>query len=109
VANEDFFGRFEGVKIMLANRSCLAYSSEMEDTNMKARIKQITVRACRNVDSYERGWDVEQEHMLTMAEAKQKAKYYLTDAFMNACEASERLGYSQVLVNGEVMYDYFSN
>jgi hypothetical protein len=43
------FGRFEGVKIKLANRSGLAYSLEMEDTNMST----ATTRAIqRHIDRY---------------------------------------------------------
>ena len=69
--------------------------------------KEITVRACRNADSYERGWDTEETHIDTVKEAKERAKYFLTEEYRNASEASERLMYAQVVVNGEVMHDYF--
>lgn len=70
-------------------------------------MKLITVRACRNSDDYERGWDAEETHIDTVKEAKARAKYFLTEQYRNASEASERLAYSQVVVNGEVLYDYF--
>lgn len=74
---------------------------------MRPRIKTIVVRACRNADDYERGWDVEDTHLETIREAKARARYYLTDTFKDRCETSERLMYSQVVVNDEVLYDYF--
>jgi hypothetical protein len=74
---------------------------------MNARIKTVVVRACRNANDYERGWDAEEMHLETIKDAKARAKYLLTDEYRNVCEASERLMYSQVVVNGEVMHDYF--
>lgn len=44
----------------------------------------------------------------TIADAKKRAKYFLTEDFMNACETTTRMGYAQVVVNGEVHSD-FSN
>lgn len=43
----------------------------------------------------------------TIAEAKKRAKHYLTDDFMHLIEASEPMRYAQVRVNGECVYDYF--
>lgn len=43
----------------------------------------------------------------TIGEAKRKAKHYLTDEYQNLIEASEPMQYSQVVVNGECLYDYF--
>lgn len=43
----------------------------------------------------------------TIVEAKKKAKYYLTEEYMNVCESSTRLQYSQVWVNGDLKYDFF--
>lgn len=43
----------------------------------------------------------------TIAEAKQKAKQMLTEEYRQSSEASERLMYSQVTVNGVCEYDYF--
>ena len=79
----------------------------MEDMEMNARIKTITVRACRNFDSHDRGWDTEETHLETVRDAKARAKYFLTDEYRNASEASERLMYAQVVVNDEVLHDYF--
>ena len=73
----------------------------------RAKQKQITVRACRNANDYERGWDVEDTNQETITVARQRAMYYLTDTYRKNSEASERLMYSQVLVNGEVIHDYF--
>lgn len=43
----------------------------------------------------------------TIREAKERAKYYLTEEYRVRSEASERLGYSQVVVDGECVADYF--
>jgi len=43
----------------------------------------------------------------TVKEAKTHANYYTSEAFRIVSEASDRLGYSQVLVNGECVYDHF--
>lgn len=69
--------------------------------------KTIVVRACRNAEDHEHGWDTEETHIETLKEAKQRAKYFLTEEYRNACEASEIMMYSQVVVNGEVVFDYF--
>lgn len=74
---------------------------------MRPRIKTVIVRAHRNASDYERGWDAEELHLETIRDAKARAKYFLTDEYRNASEAGERLMYSQVVVNGEVLYDYF--
>lgn len=52
------------------------------------------------------GCDVDQE-CDTIAQAKKRAKYYLTEEYMNVCESTTRLGYAQVKVNGVVQYDFF--
>lgn len=44
----------------------------------------------------------------TVAAAKRQAKYYLTTEYQRVSEASEPLGYAQVVVNGECVVDYFS-
>lgn len=43
----------------------------------------------------------------TIAEAKRKARYYLTDEYQQVIEASEPMRYAQVVVNDECLYDYF--
>lgn len=69
--------------------------------------KQIVVLAAVSQDQLENdGCDVEQE-CETIAEAKKRAKYYLTEEYMNMAESTTRLGYAQVKVNGVVEYDYF--
>jgi len=51
--------------------------------------------------------DIEEEHE-TVAEAKRRARYVLTEEYRRNCESTSRLGYSQVLVNGDVVADYFA-
>jgi hypothetical protein len=51
------------------------------------------------------GCDVEQE-CDTIAYAKKRARYYLTEEYMNSSESSTMLGYAQVCVNGICEYDY---
>ena len=70
--------------------------------------KQITVLAARTQDELEtKGSDLENVHFETIAEAKKSTKYLLTEAFRLTSESSDRLGYSQVLGNGECVADYF--
>ncbi|MGB8030131.1 MAG: hypothetical protein WCF30_10745 [Terracidiphilus sp.] len=65
-------------------------------------LEQINVLAARTQDELEiKGADVEDVHFETIAEAKKRAKYLLTEAFLLTSESSDRLGYSQALVNGE--------
>jgi hypothetical protein len=71
--------------------------------------KEIVVLAARTQDALENGADVEDTHCQTVAEAKERAKYYLTKMYMRASESTVQLGYSQVLVNGKCEYDYFAN
>lgn len=71
------------------------------------KTKQITVEAARTQLQVEAGQcDVVQDFD-TVKEAKDRAKYYLTDEFRQASEASERLGYARVLVDGNCVADYF--
>lgn len=70
--------------------------------------KQIIVLAARSQEELAgNGADVEETHFETVAEAKKRAKYLLTDEARIAAEASELLGYSKVLVNGECVADFF--
>lgn len=71
--------------------------------------KRIIVLAARTQDELDaKGADVEVRNGYdTIAEAKKRAKYFLTEEYRLVSEASERLGYSQVLVNGECVADYF--
>lgn len=73
---------------------------------MKAKL--ITVEAARTQAQVENGQcDLVQEFD-TIAEAKERAKYYLTEQFMRVSEANETLDYARVIVNGECVADYFS-
>lgn len=68
----------------------------------------ITVVAAVSQEQLENdGCDVEQECQ-TIAEAKKRAKYYLTEEYKNVAESTTRLRYAQVLVNGTVEYDFFA-
>ncbi len=72
-----------------------------------AKEKKIVVLAATSQYALEqKGADVD-EICDTIAQAKKRAKYFLTEEFMNACETTTRLSYSQVLVNGECLYDFF--
>ncbi len=69
--------------------------------------KRIVVLAAVSQEQLENnGCDVEQE-CETIAQAKKRAKYYLTAEYMNAAESTTMLRYAQVRVNGECLYDYF--
>jgi hypothetical protein len=70
--------------------------------------KRITVVAAVSQEQLENdGCDVDQE-CETISQAKKRAKYYLTEEYMSACESTTMLGYAQVKVDGEVRYDYFA-
>lgn len=68
--------------------------------------KIVVLAAVSQEDLDKRGADVD-EICDTIAQAKRRAKYFLTEDFMNACETTTRLGYAQVVVNGEVHSDFY--
>lgn len=69
--------------------------------------RTITVLAAVSQDQLEHdGCDVEQE-CETIAHAKKRAKYYLTEEYMHSAESTTMLGYAQVRVNGQCLYDFF--
>ncbi|MFZ1074776.1 MAG: hypothetical protein WAN50_00150 [Minisyncoccia bacterium] len=72
------------------------------------KTRRIQVLAYTSFDTYEagNGCDVEMEFD-TLKEARVNAMYYLSEAYRVVSEASERLGYSRVLLNGECVNDYF--
>lgn len=69
--------------------------------------KRIVALAAENQDQLENNGCAVDQECETIAEAKKRAKYYLTEDYMNSCESTTMLGYSQVKVNGVVEYDYF--
>ena len=70
--------------------------------------KQITVLAAVDFDSLEtKGADMEDTYCQTVAEAKKRARYFLTEEFMNRSESTVMLSYAQVKVNGICVADYF--
>jgi hypothetical protein len=74
---------------------------------MDGMSKQIEVRAAKTQqDVLDHQCDVVIE-CDTIAEAKRKAKYLLTDECQAMYEASEPNRYAQVVVDGECLYDYF--
>lgn len=69
--------------------------------------KKIIVLAAASQSELEiRGADVEMEFD-TIKDAKKHAMYYTSEAYRVVSESSERLGYSQVLVNGTCVFDHF--
>lgn len=71
--------------------------------------KRITILAAVNQEQLEHnGCDVEDTHCQTIAEAKKRAKYYLTEEYMHTSESTTMLGYAQVLVDGSCVADYFA-
>lgn len=71
------------------------------------RYQQIKVLAARTQELADDGqWEVERE-CDTVKEAKDYAKYCLTDAHMQSAEASEPLAYAQVVADGEVLADFW--
>ena len=72
--------------------------------------KRIVVLAARDQDTLERsGADVESDYFTNLVDAKRYARYVLTEQYQRVCEASERIGYAQVLVNGNCVYDVFAS
>lgn len=73
-----------------------------------ARSKTIVVAVAESVEDLERyGPRFEEMHCETVAEAKKRAKYLLTEEYQNVIEASQRLGYARVVVDGVCVADYF--
>jgi hypothetical protein len=70
--------------------------------------KAIEVQAARSQESLEwSGADHWMDGFETVAEAKAKAKHYLTEEYRRVSESSERLGYARVMVDGVCVADYF--
>jgi hypothetical protein len=70
--------------------------------------QQITILAAADIDTLEeKGADVEDNNFETVASAKKRARYLLTEEYRIASECSTRLGYSRVLVNGKCVADFF--
>ena len=70
--------------------------------------KTIEVLAAVDIDTLEsRGSDVWEPHCETVADAKRRARYLLTDEYRIASECSTRLGYARVVVDGVCVADYF--
>lgn len=71
-------------------------------------MKTITVLAARTQLLLEDGQcDVVDTNCGTVTEARHRARYLLTDEAMRNAEASQPLGYSQVVVDGQCVADYF--
>lgn len=74
------------------------------------KIKTITVVAATTQDALaENGAAVEDTNCQNVNEAIRRAKYYLTNEYRIASESSQLLGYSQVLVNGECIHDFYAS
>lgn len=71
-----------------------------------AKTKVIKVLAAINQEGILNDVHTETEWE-TIKTAKAKAKYYLSEEYMRVCESATRLGYAQVLVNGDCIADYF--
>jgi hypothetical protein len=70
--------------------------------------KKIEVLAAENQEDLENlGANYYSDHCDTIKEAKILAKRYLTEEYRISAESSVKMGYSQVLVNGECLYDFF--
>lgn len=77
---------------------------------MANRAKSIVVAVAEDIDSFEKyGPRFEETHCETISEAKKRAKYLLTEDYRLVIEASSRLGYAQVVVDGECHSDYFGS
>ena len=68
---------------------------------------KIVVLAAVDFDSLEaKGADMEDTHCQTVSEAKKRARYFLTEEFMNRSESTTMLTYAQVKVDGRVIADF---
>ncbi len=70
--------------------------------------KRIIVKAAPSMVALDHDGAWVDELCDTIAQAKKRAKYFLTEDFMNRCESTTRMNYAQVVVNNEVHSD-FSN
>lgn len=71
-------------------------------------MKTITVKAARTQTDVDNGQCDVVLTFDTLKEARKHAQYYVSEAFRVSSEASERLGYSAVYVDGECVSDYFA-
>ena len=71
-------------------------------------MKQIEVRVARTQEAVLNHQCDDVRECDTIAEAKKFAKYALSKECQASCEMSEPMGYAQVIVDGECLYDYFS-
>ena len=71
------------------------------------KAKQIRVYASWSQDDLENHGAQFEQICDTIKEAKAVAKNVLTTAYARSGEMKEPFGYSQVVVNGEVLHDYF--
>ena len=70
-------------------------------------LPMITVRAYQSFEDMNSGCDIESEFD-TIREAKQRAKYYLSEEFRISAEASKRLTYAQIInADGVCIEDFF--
>lgn len=69
--------------------------------------RSIWVQVARTREEFDRdGCEFMLDHFDTLAEAKTKAQYLLTESYQLISEASEPYGYAQVLLNGRPVADY---
>jgi hypothetical protein len=71
-------------------------------------MKSIIVAAAHTQEQVEAGQcDIWDDFNDTIAQARDRARYYLTDEYQRSAEMSSPLTYSQVIVDGEVHSDFF--
>ena len=73
--------------------------------------KKIEVRAGRGTpeELEANGYVYIDEMCQTLAEAKRRAKYCLTEDFRISGEMSEQFDYACVWADGEILWDFFNN
>jgi hypothetical protein len=71
--------------------------------------QSIKVIAAESQEKFEfDGIEDHSQYCDTIKEAKERAKYFLTEEYRRVSETTIRLTYAQVLVNGKCRYDYFA-
>lgn len=70
------------------------------------KYKSIQVLAAYSADQVEDSQCVEVRECDTVKEAKDHAKYCLTEAWQRNAETSEPLGYARVVADGEIVAEY---
>lgn len=72
------------------------------------RYQKIVLESAETQERVEaRECTVWEDYFDTMADAKRRAKYVISDDYKRSAELSQPLGYARIMGDGECVYDFF--